>query len=416
MRVTFSHIGSDDAAASAEALAALSTQALGDQAAGLQLVPLSSGSFVTGTRGAGGMRSLYATFKVRNATAAGSPYATPHTNLTLLAVTTPSTLSNTALSSMLKFDGSPVTPAVALGILPTHAMTYNRVTDAPQVLSGGEDLQGYAEAEVSALGLPSGVTRVLPYGFVVRNPSTPGQRTLSANPAATQFDGVVTIAMKVPLQASAADDPFTFSLNVEVVEDSVTRVTESVEEQGAASRAAARAALLGPTTQIATLCGSTLNTANEIFLGSVTTAGGTGLDRQAHLGGNLALGALNVGPYAVFGNTAKTVPASSGLLSNYAAYPATPGGATPGAVVLPAPLAAPPAAAPPSAATAALPSPPRPGMAPAPPTPWATPSRMAAAAPHPPSVLRLRSPDGCGTSTTRQARVGTDAPSAPSRV
>ncbi|GGR33247.1 beta strand repeat-containing protein [Deinococcus ruber] len=326
LRVTFTHIGADDASATSTTLSPLTGQALNDTAAGLQLLPVSSGSFVVGTRGAGGMRYLYATFKVRNASAAGTAYTTARTNPTLVAVSTPSSVNGTALSSLLKYDGSAVNPGLAPQILPTHAMTFDRATDTPQVLSGGEDLQLYAEGEAAALGLPSGVTRVLPYGFVIRNPSTPGSRTLAANPGAGQYDGVVTLAMKVPLQATPADDPFSVSLDVEAVDDSVTRVSESMEEQGAGSRAAARAALLGPSTQVATLCGTTLSGPNDVFLGSVTTAGGAGLDRQAHLGGNLALQTLGVGPYAVVGNTTRSVPAASGVLSNYAAYPAAPGG------------------------------------------------------------------------------------------
>ncbi|ULH14123.1 VcbS (plasmid) [Deinococcus sp. KNUC1210] len=327
LRVTFSHIGADDASATSTALSPLTGQALSDTAAGLQLVPVSSGSFVIGTRGAGGLRYLYATFKVRNATSAGAAYGTARTNPTLVAVSTPSSVNGTALSAMLKYDGSAVNPALAPQMLPTHAMTFDRASDAPRVLSGGEDLQLYADGETAALGLPSGVTRVLPYGFVIRNPSTPGSRTLPASPGAAQYDGVVTLAMKVPLQASAADDPFNVSLTLEAVDDSVTRVSESVEEQGAGSSAAARAALLGPSTQVATLCGTTLSGPNAVFLGSVTTAGAAGLDRQAHLGGNLALQTVGAGPYSVVGNTTRSVPAASGVLSNYAAYPAAPGGA-----------------------------------------------------------------------------------------
>ncbi|WP_407539208.1 hypothetical protein Q0M94_13670 [Deinococcus radiomollis] len=327
MRVTFNRIGENDASAVAEPLSpsGISAQALSDAANGIQFQPVSSGSFVLGTRGAGGVRYLYATFKVRNATAAGAAYATARNNLTLVAVGTPTTVNSTALSSMMKFDGTPASPAVAPMILPTHGMTFNRSTDSASVLSGAEDLQVYPEAEAAALGLPSGVTRVFPYGFVVRNPTKPASRTLSANPAANQFDGEVTIAMKLPLQASATDDPFTFSLNVEAVDDSVTRVTESTEEQGAASPVTSRAAVLGASTQVATLCGTTYAGANNVFVGSATTAGGAGKDRQAHIGGNLALN----GPlpsYAVFGNTSASVAASSGLLSNYAAYPPAPGG------------------------------------------------------------------------------------------
>ncbi|WP_456831526.1 beta strand repeat-containing protein [Deinococcus sp. UYEF24] len=331
MRVTFNRIGEADASAVAEPLSpsGVSPQALSEAAGGIQLQPVASGSFVLGARGAGGTRYLYATFKVRNASAAGTAYATARTNLTLLAVGTPAAVNSTALSSLVKFDGSPANPAVAPLILPTHSMTFNRSTDAASVLSGAEDLQVFSEGEAAALGLPAGVTRVFPYGFVVRTPASPAARILNANPAAAQFDGEVTIAMKLPLQASATDDPFSFSLNVEAVDDSVTRVTESAEEQGAASGVSTRAAVLGAGTQVATLCGTTYTGNNGVFVGSATTAGGAGTARLAHIGGNLALSALNLPAYPVYGNTAATVPAATGLLSNYAAYPATPAGTAP---------------------------------------------------------------------------------------
>jgi len=326
MRLTFSNIGGENASVSAEGLpGGLSGQTL-SSTGGIQLQPVSTGSFVLGTRGAGGVRYLYATFKVRNANAAGTTaYATPRTNLTLLAVSTPASVNATALSSILKFDGTPADPATAPTIVPTHAMTFDRASEKAVLLGGGEDLQVYSEGEAADLGLPSGVTRVFPYGFVVRNPATPSSRTLPASPAAGVFSGEVTIALKLPLQASAADDPFSFSLNVEAVDDSVARVTESVEEQGAGSGAATRASALGAGTQLATLCGTSYSGANDVFVGSATTAGGAGFDRQAHIGGNLALSAVLL-PYPQVGNTASSVPAASGLLSNYAAYPPAPGG------------------------------------------------------------------------------------------
>ncbi|TSA80603.1 hypothetical protein FNU79_16390 [Deinococcus detaillensis] len=325
MRITFSNIGSGDAAVKAEPLPAGVTPQSIASVGGIQLQPISTGSFVLGTRGAGGMRYLYATFKVRNASAAGVAYATNRTNLTLLAVGTLGADGMTALSSVKKFDGTPADPAVAPTILPTHGMTFDRASNRAALLGGAQDLQVYSEAEAASLPLPGGVTRAFPYGFVVRNSAVSSSRTLSANPAAGQFDGVVTIAMKLPLQASATDDPFSFSLNVEAVDDSVTRVTESPEEQGAGSGAATRASLLGAGTQVATLCGTSYSGSNDVFVGSATTAGGAGFDRRAHIGGNMALSGP-VPSYAVFGNTTASVAASSGLLSNYRAYPPTPGG------------------------------------------------------------------------------------------
>ncbi|WP_407572917.1 beta strand repeat-containing protein [Deinococcus altitudinis] len=325
MRITFDGIGTGDASVKAESVPAaeLTSQSLAS-VGGIQLQPVSTGSFVLGTRGAGGVRYLYATFKVRNASAAGAAYATNRTNLTLLAAGTPSSNGTSALSAIKKFDGTPADPAIATTILPTHGMTFDRASDRAVVLDGAQDLQVYPEAETASLPLPSGVTRVFPYGFVVRNAAASSTRTLTASPASGQFDGLVTVAMKLPLQASATDDPFTFSLNVEAVDDSVTRVTESTEEQGAGSGAATRATLLGAGVQVATLCGTSYSGSNNVFVGSATTAGGPGKDRLAHIGGNLALSGPLPG-YAVFGNTRASVAAGSGLLSNYAAYPPAPG-------------------------------------------------------------------------------------------
>lgn len=76
---------------------------------------------------------------------------------------------------------------------------------------------------------------VFPYGFVVNNPATPGSRLLPDNPAPGQFDGVVTFAFKVPLQASDADDPYSVTAVFLAVDDTETRITESLEEQGTSS-------------------------------------------------------------------------------------------------------------------------------------------------------------------------------------
>ncbi len=93
----------------------------------------------------------------------------------------------------------------------------------------------YTETEVADLGTIAGITSILPYGFVVSNPSTSGSRTLPANPGASQFDGLVTFAFKVPLQGSAADDPFTITAMFLPVDDNQAVVTQSFEEADATS-------------------------------------------------------------------------------------------------------------------------------------------------------------------------------------
>src|SRR5690606_18681610 len=92
-----------------------------------------------------------------------------------------------------------------------------------------------------------GVADVFPYGFVVRRVDDPTTRELPASPAEDQFDGIVTFAYKVPLQATPADDPFTVSVLFLAVDDDEVKVTQSIEEQTSAAAAAfeARAAALG---------------------------------------------------------------------------------------------------------------------------------------------------------------------------
>ncbi|MXV20145.1 beta strand repeat-containing protein [Deinococcus xianganensis] len=286
----------------------------------IQLKAASSGTFTTGTRGVDGVRYLYTTFLVRNATAGGAAYPTPRQNLTLIAASTPGTLNDTPFSSLKRFDGSDADPAIAPLIQPTTGLTFDPRTGRPGLLSGAQDLQVYAETEVAGI---SGVTRAFPFGFVTRNRTRTDTRTLNANPASTAFDGVVTVALKLPLQADVADDPYTFNMTFAVVDDTLTRVTESPEEQTAGD-VAARATALGA--QVAVLCGSTYS-GTPLFIGSATTAGAPGT-RAAHIGGDVALNTLP-SAYAATGNATLTTTPASGLGRFYRVYPPTPGGATP---------------------------------------------------------------------------------------
>ena len=213
----------------------------------IQLEPVSTGSFTQGVRGSGGERYLYATFRVRNAQKDSVAYSDDRTNLTFLAVATGSTLDGTALSTLDHYDGSAADPTIAPTFLPTGLVHQSRSSEL--VSTGPDVLQVLTEAEAASFSAPSDVTSVFPYGFVVRNPNTPSSRTLPANPASGQFDGVVTFAYKVPLQATPADDPFTVSVMFLAVDDGTTRITQSPEEQDATAQAAfeQRAADLGAT-------------------------------------------------------------------------------------------------------------------------------------------------------------------------
>ncbi len=209
----------------------------------IELAPLSTGSFTVGERGDGGVRYIYATFRVRNAQSNGTPYDTPRNNLTFLAVSTGSTLSGTAVSRLRRFDGSAADDAIAPSVLPTGAVVQDR--DGHVAPRFADVLQAFTEAEAAGFATPAGVD-VLPYGFVVSNPNSSTSRTLPASPAPGQYDGVVTFAFRIPLQASPAADPFTISVMMQAVDDNVTRLTQSIEEQGEGQAAfEQRAASLG---------------------------------------------------------------------------------------------------------------------------------------------------------------------------
>ncbi|HEY0095750.1 MAG TPA: hypothetical protein VGB96_15575, partial [Archangium sp.] len=222
----------------------------------IQLEQVTTGSFTEGTRGVDGQRYVYATFRVRNAQADGTAYDTPRHNLTFLAVNTTTSIPGTPVAQMKRFDGSAADTGIAALVVPTGSVALG---DSLQMRSLRADvLQAFAENELpSGAALPAGVSDVYPYGFVVSNPNNGASRDLPANPGANQFDGLVTFAFRVPLQASdpsttngASKDVFTLSLHFLAVDDSETRVTESIEEQTAAGHTAlvTRAAALSATT------------------------------------------------------------------------------------------------------------------------------------------------------------------------
>lgn len=228
---------------------------LAEQSGGLQLKQLSSSVFNTGIRGAGGQRYINVSFKVRNADSDGSnPSPTARSNLTLIAVGVADSADDTGLRLVQTFGGTATEAGVARTVLPTHAMQFSPSLGRAGISAGGEDLQVFSEAEVlpgnfTRGALPAatsyadlGVTNIFPYGYVVRNPSAApgaGRRSLPANPAASQYDGRLSIAVRVPLQADdvaktppegAKRDPWTFNMLFLVVQDSVTSVTQSPED------------------------------------------------------------------------------------------------------------------------------------------------------------------------------------------
>ncbi|HVG44706.1 MAG TPA: leishmanolysin-related zinc metalloendopeptidase [Longimicrobium sp.] len=220
--------------------------------AGIVFEQVSTGSFTEGTRTDGGQRYLSFTYRVRNGTGA------PLSNLTLLMVSRPSTIAGTPLSSLKRFDGTAADPAIAQLVAPTG----NVALKSDLATLQGQDpdvLQVLQESEVAAITPPGDITGIFPYGYVVRNAATGAtSRTLPAAATANQFDGVLTLSFRVPLQASSALDAYSFTFQVLAVQDSETRLTESMEEAqdtAAVRRLRERAAALGATT-VTVLAGS----------------------------------------------------------------------------------------------------------------------------------------------------------------
>lgn len=200
-----------------------------DDRNGLQLEQVAVASFTYGERGNGGQRYLSATFRVRNASADSVPYATRAHNVTLVAVATDGTIGETPVARMRRFDGTAAPAVLAAELRPTGAVAIDG--EGRLTTQTTDVLQAFTEAEVADLAGAAGLDNVFPYGFMVRNPRRLVDRRLDASPAPDQFDGVVTLAFRVPLADDPADDPFEISVMMLAVSDTETRITQSFEGQ-----------------------------------------------------------------------------------------------------------------------------------------------------------------------------------------
>lgn len=251
--VTLTGIGSSSARASVASVDGTISRSLVPLGSGLTLESLSTATATASTRSQGGHRYIEAKFRVRNMT--GGPLS----NLTLIPAmgVNPATISGTPFVSLLQSNGSPVDPAIAPRIVPAGAVT---LSDQGTLRSTQTDvLQVFEESEIAAITLPAQITGIFPYGFVVRNARTPDSRTLPATGDPNDFSGVVTFGFRYPLQPTAGADPFSISLLFLAVEDTETRLTESIEEgqdSSAVRQVRERAAALGATT-VTVLAGST---------------------------------------------------------------------------------------------------------------------------------------------------------------
>lgn len=218
--------------------------------AGIGFETISATRVTHGVRGSGGQRYLSFTMRVRNSTGA------PVQNMTFVPAIGTTTIGATPFRSVLKYDGTASDTSLVNRIVPAGAVTVgdDEGLHATQV----DVLQVFEQSELSGIALVAPDTSLLPYGFMVRNRRTPNTRTLPTTTDPNEFAGAFTFSWRHPLPALAADDPNTYSFRLYIVEDSETRMTESIEEgqdTTAVRLIHERAAALGATT-VTVLAGS----------------------------------------------------------------------------------------------------------------------------------------------------------------
>ncbi|HET6230073.1 MAG TPA: hypothetical protein VFE05_08390 [Longimicrobiaceae bacterium] len=231
--------------------------ALTNAGAGVVFEQVSSSSFIEGVRGQGGQRYVSFTYRVRNGT------GTPLSNLTMLLVSRAGTVSGTALANLRRFDGTPADSNVARLVVPTGAVALGSDLVSMQAIYP-DVIQALTEAEVAAIAKPVDVTEIFPVGYVVRSKSSTANRSLPSTADPNQFDGLLTLSFRLPLQPTAQQDVFSFFFQVLGVTDGETRVTESIEESqdsAAVRRVRERALSLGATT-VTVLNGSPVTSAS----------------------------------------------------------------------------------------------------------------------------------------------------------
>jgi hypothetical protein len=240
-------IGTDDMSSTARAVrdpAEGPSAVLTPIASGLQIEQVSASSFIDGARGGGGQRYVQFTYRVRNGTGGAL------SNLAILPVARATTISGTPISSMTRFDGGAVPSTVALQVAPTGAVALGSDLVTMQGLYP-DVLQAYTEAEIASIAAPAGVTSIFPVGWSVRSKNTNANRTLPATSDPNQWDGLFTLSIRLPLQASATQDVFSVTVSLLAITDSEVKLTESIEEAqdtGAVRRLRDRATTLGATT------------------------------------------------------------------------------------------------------------------------------------------------------------------------
>ena len=186
----------------------------------------------------GGWLYLQSVYRVRNAShLTRAPFDTPRNNLTFMAVETPRTIPGTPVLGFRGADGSPLDAVLAQQVLPTGSAFLD--AQGALVSLHPDVLQTITEDEVSAIHAPEAVvTNIFPYGFVVRRTGNQQSRRLGASPDEDTFQGVVNFAIRIPLQSDASQNPTSLSIMVLALDDTDTRLTQSLEEQHVAGRRA----------------------------------------------------------------------------------------------------------------------------------------------------------------------------------
>ncbi len=203
--------------------------------------PATLGFLADATRG---VNYISATFGVNNLTASAL------TDLTLIAYKKTGNASDTALKSIVDFNGTPLNAAqletFARSVQPTNMPS----SVSPVVVNSTiADLQVFQESELTSLQTAANTANELstasgdylfPYGFIARTSST--SRVIAGN----STNGKLTVAIKLPnnnepSSANARRFSMTFVAFDQPLGAGVTRMTESYEERFGTSSAATRA-------------------------------------------------------------------------------------------------------------------------------------------------------------------------------
>ncbi|MGY2895651.1 hypothetical protein [Deinococcus sp. UYEF24] len=177
----------------------------------------------------GKTRYLATTLDVRNL--ASTPQDTK--NVYFLAMDTPQTIGDTAISSILNDDGQRIADLdVARHIFPTHG-----VIPPGQVQQPSADFVAFSEDEITQLK-PAQGNVLFPWGFGVRHclsvTCDKFNRTIPASDARNSYDAIVTFAFQAPV-LSSAKTPDAVRAVYAVYKDvgANPRLSQSLQEQAA---------------------------------------------------------------------------------------------------------------------------------------------------------------------------------------